>query len=235
MIGRFLNKLINDTHTRTSRYFNFGIQTLIVLSTLNFSVSTLPNLSEGVKTFTGYFEVFTVVVFSFEYIARIWAAEKKTNYIFSFFGVIDLLAIVPFYITTMGLNLAGIRIIRLLRLFRLLKIARYSRALYRIKEAFREIKIELIIFFFTAILMIYASAVGIYMFEHTAQPENFKSVFHSLWWAVATLTTVGYGDIFPVTIGGKIFTFFMLMIGLSIVATPTGLIASAFEGSMKDN
>ncbi len=77
--------------------------------------------------------------------------------------------------------------------------------------------------------MLYLSAVGIYYFEHQAQPEQFKSVFHGLWWALATLTTVGYGDVYPITVGGKLFTFLILMIGLGVVAIPTGLVASALS------
>ena len=83
------------------------------------------------------------------------------------------------------------------------------------------------VFLGIAVMLIYLSAVGIYYFEHDAQPDLFASVFHSLWWAVVTLTTVGYGDAFPVTLGGRIFTFAVLMAGLGIVAVPTGLLASA--------
>lgn len=179
------------------------------------------------------FNAVAVGIFTFEYIARVIASKKTTSYIFSFFGIIDLLAILPFYISAMGVNLAGIRVIRLLRLFRVLKLARYSKAMNRLKDAFIEVKSELVIFLFSSILLIYISAVGIYTFEHKVQPEVFKSVFHSMWWAVATLTTVGYGDVFPITMPGKIFTFIILMIGLGIIAVPTGLIASAFENSVK--
>jgi len=86
-----------------------------------------------------------------------------------------------------------------------------------------------------AMILLYLSAVGIYYFENAAQPEKFKSIFHSLWWALATLTTVGYGDIYPVTAGGQFFTFFVLMLGLGVVAVPTGLIASALSQARNEN
>lgn len=104
-------------------------------------------------------------------------------------------------------------------------------ALDHYRNAYNKVKSELLIFFTLTLIMIYLSAAGIYFFENPAQPENFSSIFTSLWWAVATLTTVGYGDIYPVTAGGRIFTFFILMIGLGIVAVPSGLIASGLSKS----
>jgi len=93
----------------------------------------------------------------------------------------------------------------------------------------------LILFIIATCFLLYLSAVGIYYFENSVQPEQFKSVFHSLWWAVSTLTTVGYGDVYPITVGGKIFTFFMLIIGLGIIAVPTGLIAAALTKVPKND
>jgi voltage-gated potassium channel len=95
------------------------------------------------------------------------------------------------------------------------------------------IKQELVLFFAVTIMLLYMGGVGIYYFENSAQPEAFSSIFHSLWWSLITLTTVGYGDIYPITVGGKIFTFFILMIGLGIVAVPTGLFASAVAKARK--
>lgn len=164
---------------------------------------------------------------------RLFVADRKRDYVFSFYGIVDLLAILPFYLT-LAIDLRAIRIIRLLRLFRLLKIARYSKAVDRYRIAFKEIKEELVIFFSATCFLIYVSAVGIYYFENTAQPEAFSSIFHSLWWAVATLTTVGYGDVYPITAGGKIFTFMILMVGLSVVAVPAGLLASALQDASRD-
>jgi voltage-gated potassium channel len=111
------------------------------------------------------------------------------------------------------------------------KIIRYSNAIKNFIKAFISIKEELILFLILSSFLLFLSAIGIYYFENPAQPEVFASIFHSLWWAVATLTTVGYGDIYPITIGGKIFTSGMLFIGLGIIAVPTGLIASALTKS----
>jgi voltage-gated potassium channel len=106
-------------------------------------------------------------------------------------------------------------------------MARYQKAMKRFKTAFSMAREEIVLFLFLTLILLYLSAVGIYYFEREAQPEEFASVFHSLWWAVATLTTVGYGDIYPITAGGKVFTFFMMIIGMGIIAVPAGLVASA--------
>ena len=113
------------------------------------------------------------------------------------------------------------------RLFRILKLVRYNDAFSHFFAAFARIRDELLLFLICTLMLIYLSATGIYFFENEAQPETFSSVFHSLWWAVATLTTVGYGDAYPITVGGRIFTFFILLIGLGIVSVPSGLLASS--------
>lgn len=133
------------------------------------------------------------------------------------------------------MDLRSLRILRMLRLFRLLKLARYNSAMQRFSNAFFIAKEELVLFGVVTVMLLYLSAVGIYYFENEAQPEQFKSIFHSFWWAIATLTTVGYGDVFPVTVGGRIFTFFILMIGLGIVAVPAGLLASALTKVRKED
>ena len=204
----------------------YVVQVLIVLSLISFSVETLPGLSENTTRLLQLFETISVIVFTVEYIARIMLARPPRSYAWSFFGVIDLLAIVPFYLS-LGMDFRSVRIFRMLRLFRMLKLARYSAALQRIQAAFSTAKEELILFGIVALMMLYLSAAGIYYFESEAQPEAFGSIFHCLWWGVVTLTTVGYGDVYPITVGGRIFTFCVLIIGLGIVAVPTGLIASA--------
>ena len=221
-----LKKIVEDNDTKAGRYFDLFIQALIILSLISFSIETLPNLDLITRKILWYFEVFSVAIFTIEYLLRIIVADSKFKFIFSFYGLIDLFAILPFYLST-GIDLRSLRVVRLMRLFRIFKLFRYSKAIRHFRLAFQNIKEELIIFLIATLFLLYISSIGIYYFEHDVQPEQFGSVFHCMWWAVATLTTVGYGDVYPVTVGGKVFTFFILMIGLGIVAVPTGLIASA--------
>lgn len=221
-----LKKIVEETDTKAGRLFDLFIQALIVISLITFSIETLPELSDFSRKILSIIEMSTVIIFSAEYLLRIVVADNKIKFIFSFYGLIDLLAILPFYIAK-GVDLRSIRIFRMFRLFRIFKIVRYSKAIQRLRQAFISVKEELVLFMIATVLLLYISAVGIYYFENAAQPENFKSVFDGLWWATATLTTVGYGDVYPITVGGKIFTFIILIIGLGVVAVPTGLVASA--------
>ncbi len=223
-----LKAIIEKSDTKTGRSFDLFIQFLIVISIISFSIETLPNLESTIRQRLATLETLTVAIFTLEYFLRVWVADKKPDYIFSFYGLIDLLAIVPFYVS-LGIDLRSLRIFRMLRLFRILKLVQYNKAIQRFYKAFFIAKEEIVLFGVTTVMLLFLSAVGIYYFENEAQPEQFKSVFHSFWWAITTLTTVGYGDAYPITLGGRIFTFFILMIGLGVVAAPAGLLASAFS------
>ena len=213
---------------KLSQKLELFIQALILFSLLTFSLETLPNLSEKERHWLYISEIVTIGIFTIEYLTRLILSKRKLSYIFSFFGIIDLIAFLPFYIG-LGIDLRSLRAVRFVRLLRLFKMARYSKALQRFHRAFIISKEEIILFFFSACIMLYLAGVGIYYCEHEAQPKVFASVFDGLWWAVATLTTVGYGDCYPVTAGGKIFTFFILLIGLGIISVPTGMVASALS------
>jgi voltage-gated potassium channel len=202
------------------------IQGLIVLTLVASAVETLPDLPLSAQAALYGFDVFSVAVFTVEYLVRISLAKPRRRYVFSFFGIIDLLAILPFYIG-LGVDTRAIRAFRLLRLLRLLKLARYSAAIQRFYTALSIAKEELVVYLSATLVLLYLSALGIYYFEHEAQPDKFRSVFDALWWAVATFTTVGYGDVYPITAGGRLFTFFVLLIGLGIISVPTGIIAAA--------
>lgn len=223
-----LQDIIDRPDTRAGKIFALSIQCLIALSMLSIAIETLPGLSAGTRQALRWFEIFSVAVFTIEYVLRIMVAERKLKFIFSFFGIVDLLAIVPFYLQT-GLDLRALRGFRLLRLFRLFKVVRYSRAAQRYHRAFVLGREELVLFGVTSLIVLYLASIGIYYFEYPVQPDVFSSVFHSLWWAVVTLTTVGYGDMVPVTIGGRFFTFIILVVGLGVIAVPTAVISSALS------
>ena len=221
-----VNQIIKNQQTKIGLYIDYLIQFLILLSIISFTVETLPGLDQKTIVLLNTFELVSVIIFSLEYLIRIYTSDKKLKFIFSFYGIIDLLAILPFYLS-FGFDLRSARILRFLRLFRIIKLVRYNKAISRFSVAFKMIKEELTMFSVVSLILIYISAVGIYYFENAVQPEAFSSIFSSLWWSVVTLTTVGYGDAVPITIGGRIFTFIILMIGLGIIAIPSGMISSA--------
>jgi voltage-gated potassium channel len=223
-----LKSVIEQRDNPGGRAFDLGVQVLILVSLVSFSIETLPDLGADAYRALNVLEAVLVGAFTIEYVLRLAVADSKVRYVFSFFGLVDLAAIVPFYLVT-GLDLRSLRAIRLLRLFRAFKLLRYSQAIQRFHLAFRSAREEIVLFFSAAMILLYLAAVGIYYFERAAQPDKFASIFDGLWWAVATLTTVGYGDVYPVTAGGKLFTFVILIVGLGIVAVPTGLLASALS------
>ncbi|MCY4641428.1 MAG: ion transporter [Gammaproteobacteria bacterium] len=226
---------VQDTDTRAGRMFDLTAMSLIGVSVITFSIETLPGLSSPVISALWTLEVVITLLFTIEYVLRISTAlpGKKFHYIFSFYGIIDLLAILPFYLA-LGIDLRSLRVIRLLRIFRVLKMGKYNKSAHRLARAIMVTKCELVIFLSATFMLVYLASVGIYYFENTHQPDVYRSIFDGLWWAVITLTTVGYGDMYPVTAGGKLFTFVILMCGLGIVAIPTGLIASAFSNIIEN-
>ena len=226
-----IKSVVEYNDNRLSKTFAFFIQFLILLSIVTFSVETIPDLSSKTIKTLHLIELISVIIFTAEYILRIYVADSKPKFIFSFFGIIDLLAILPFYLS-FGIDLRSLRALRFVRLFRLFKLARYNRAIKEFTSAVKVAKEQIVLFMFITFILIYLSAVGIYYFESEAQPEHFASIFDSLWWAIITLTTVGYGDVYPITVGGRVFTFCILLIGLGIVAIPTGIISSALMKSI---
>jgi voltage-gated potassium channel len=221
-----LREVIDGDHPRYGRPFEIFVYTLIFVSLISLAVETLPGLPDGWRVVLRWEEIVVVSIFSLEYVLRIWTAKHPARYVFSFWGFIDLIAIAPFYLG-LGADGRSFRSLRLLRVLRTMKLLRYHSAAERFRKTFFKIREELAIFGGLALITLFLSSVGIYYFEHDSQPEVFASIPHSLWWAAVTLTTVGYGDVYPVTLGGRVFTFFVLIIGLGIVAVPTGLFASA--------
>lgn len=215
--------LLDGKHPRHGGLVANGVHVLIVLSALAIAIETEPNVSAGLRAWLVGFEVFVVAIFALEYLVRLWASPHPLRYATSFWGIVDLMSVLP----AIALLTPEWQAVRALRLVRLLKLFRSSRALYRLVVALGQVRSELIAFGIIAALMLYVSAVGIYLFEHEAQPEVFTSIITSLWWALASFTTVGYGDMVPITPGGRLFTAFVLFIGLGIIAVPAAIVTTA--------
>ena len=193
------------------------------------------SIRKSYGSFFYYFELISIVIFSLEYIYRISYSfiEKgmkgSINYVFSFFGLIDLISILPFYLNQF-INLDGrfLRILRLFRLTRIFKFGRDSNSLKLFTKALISVKEQLLFTLFLSALTILFSASAIYYLENEAQPDKFSSITESVWWATISLATVGYGDVYPITVGGKIFATIISLVGIGVVAIPTGVISASF-------
>ena len=160
---------------------------------------------------------------------RLW---KK--YALSFYGIVDLLSVLPVFLPmVVGPNFAVIKTFRIFRVFRILKFGRYSKSMRLLGDTVHSIRYALLSTLFIASFIILFASACMYFLEHEAQPEAFPSIAATLWWAVATLTTVGYGDVYPVTSGGKLFASIVAMVGIGLVAIPTGLMSAAFVSNME--
>jgi voltage-gated potassium channel len=211
---------------------------LIFLNVVAVIASTVPELDRQYGQEFEAFNIFSVIIFSIEYLCRIWTCvelekstashtNKRIAYMFSPMALIDLLVILPFYL---GLFLTlDLRVLRVLRLLRIFKLGRYSRAMQMLLQAFRQEYKVLLASFSILLIMMVLAASGIYLIEHEIQPEKFGSIPAAMWWATTTLTTVGYGDVTPVTPLGKLFGGAITLLGMGMVAIPAGILASSFS------
>lgn len=212
---------------RIGKRFDIASQCLVILSIVTFMIETSIELPPHIMHIFDISEVVIIFLFCVEYIIRFYAAPNRLGFVFSMYGLIDLLAILPF-VLFLELDLRSVRALRLFRLFRIFRLARYTRVVEIFQEAIYNIKDELLIFCFATFLLLYVSSVGIFHCESEIQPESFGTMFQCFWWSVITLTTVGYGDAYPITALGKVFTSFIALMGIGIVAVPVGLITSSF-------
>jgi voltage-gated potassium channel len=224
---------------KPSQYVDMTLFILIILNIAAVCLESVKHIGDEYKLAFNAFEIFSVVIFSIEYLLRVWSAParndlgdspnliKRMKYIFSFTGLIDFLAIIPSILPYFfgGVDLRWLRVLRLLRL---LKISNYSSAL---EDFFSAIKADWRSFSAALYLMLIAlflSSALMYIAEHDSQPEKFSSIPETMWWGLITLTTVGYGDVSPVTPLGKIIGAFTAIMGVCTVALLTGIVASAF-------
>lgn len=227
-----------------SKLVDWTLMIAIFLSVLVVILETVPSLHTAHKELFFYAELILVKIFTLEYILRLWICNLKEEYQHPIKGrlkymmtplaIVDILAILPFYLPLIfTLEFVILRVLRLIRLLRMLKFLRYSNSIQAFRDVIRLKYEELtMVFILTGITLIFASSI-LYHFEHQAQPEKFSSIPASMWWGVATLTTVGYGDMYPVTSVGKFFASVIALMGVGLVALPAGILGSGFMTVMR--
>lgn len=230
----------SDGGTRLDTIINSFIVVMIIINTTAVILETVHSLYLNYFPVFKFIEYSSIIIFSIEYVLRVWSCtsieqykhpiQGRIKYILSIGAIIDLLSIIPFYLPLIiKYDLRFIRIFRLFRFFRFFKLGRYLNASRIISNVFKSKKEELgLAFVITLFLIIMASTV-MYYAEHEAQPDKFSSIPETMWWSVATLTTVGYGDEYPITGIGKFLTACISILGIGMFALPAGILASGFS------
>lgn len=247
MVKRRIFKILNsnDENDKLDVVVDRAILLLIILTTVSIVLESFKQLSERYAVFFRVFDVISVGIFTLEYILRIWTADlmypgsnrfvARIRYMFSFMAIIDLIAILPFYLPFLSLDLRFIRMVRAFRLFGIFKLSRYTKALSLISKVIKDTKHELMTTIFLLLFIVMVSSTMIYYLESEVQADKFPNIVASFWWAIATLTTVGYGDVFPITAAGKFLASIVAVSGIGFVALPTGIISTGFIEEVKSN
>ncbi|MCL2771950.1 MAG: ion transporter [Oscillospiraceae bacterium] len=247
-IKRRIFNIINhdENGNLASKIFDLFMIALIIVNVVTIIADTFSAIPIVFKNVFRAVDIFSLAIFTVEYILRLWTADllypssikykARLKYAFSFMSIVDLLSILPFYLPFIfPFDLRVLRMIRLLRLFRLFKINRYTDALRTVGNVIKKKAAPLISSFAVVFILMIIASVIMYNIECDAQPEVFQNAFSGIWWSIVTLTTVGYGDIYPVTVFGKILGAVIALLGIGLVAVPTGIISAGFIESVDND
>ena len=235
---RVYEALSGSPASKVAKVVSVSLMALILLNVLAVVAESVESIRLQYKDCLAGFEVFSVAVFNLEYVLRIWSCTSvprflhpftgRLRYLFTPLAIVDLLAILPAILMWTGVDLRVLRILRLVRMFRLAKLGRYSRTLQTMVNIVRHKREELALSVMLMLTMLVIASSLMYTVENAEQPEAFSSIPASMWWGITTLTTVGYGDVYPVTAAGKLLAAAISVIGIGLFALPAGIIASAF-------
>lgn len=220
-------EIIFETDTPAGKAFDIALVISVILSVVAVMLESVESLN---TVYFRYFEMaewFFTILFSIELALRLYCVENKAKYIFSFYGIIDVLSILPLYLTSIFPVMRSfgiIRAFRILRIFRILKLNRYMNASNSLSDALLASRPKIIVFL--GVTMTVVSIIGAVMYLIEGKSNGFTSIPKSIYWAIVTLTTVGYGDIVPQTVLGKILSSMLMIIGYGIIAVPTGLVSA---------
>ena len=231
-------------HNRVRKFIIYFIAVLILLNVIVVILETKYGLFIEYQPYFFVIDLFTVIVFSIEYILRIWVCVRdprysspltgRIRYAVSPLALVDLIAITPFYLPLIfPVELRLLRLLRLLRIFRVLKLGRYSSAFETFADVLKSKKEELIITLIMAVIILILASSALYVVEREAQPDKFASILDAMWWAVVTLATVGYGDVYPITPLGKFISSLVALSAIGLFALPAGILAAGFAESIQ--
>jgi voltage-gated potassium channel len=239
-------EIVGDKHW--DKIINIFIIALIILNVIAVMLETVSSLHEKYADLFRYFDVVSVIIFSIEYILRVWSSNHEEKYRGSFKGrlkymlspgaLVDLLAILPFYLhAIIGFDLRMLRILRLMRFFRLFRLTAYMKSAHMISNVFKkrinELALSLVLVIF--LIIIASSAVYFAEHQHVENKTKFTSIPATIWWAVVTLTTTGYGDMYPMTYVGKAMAMVIMLTGVAFFALPAGIITAGFLEEFRMN
>ena len=239
-----------DPEDRTSRFISFGIVGLIIVNVLAIVLESIPSLYEAYEITFFRLEIVSCIIFILEYVLRVWASvedpetledesgtqitngKRRINFMLKPLAIIDFLAFVPIFLQLLfpGVDLRFLRALRLLRVF---KLTRYFQSFEMILEVLHDEWRSLAGTVFIMLVILVIAACGLYYIERDIQPDKFGSIPEAMWWAMAALTTVGYGDAYPITPIGKIIGSIVTLLGIGMVALPSGILASSFSERMR--
>ena len=243
---RAYNLIRDDGRSSRSGFIFEGfIIFLICLSVITIILETMQGLSESVLIAIYYIEIFTVLIFTVEYVLRLWTADHRypglkfgtaqIKYIVSFMAIIDLLAILPFYLPFfIAMDLRVLRMFRLFRLFRLLKVSRYTDAISTLGGVLKKKTSQLITSVFVLLVLMIMASILMFSMEHEAQPYVFENALSGLWWSISTLTRTGFGNLHPITPMGRLLGALVSVLGIGLLAVPTGIISSGLLENMSN-
>lgn len=230
--------LAGNEPTAAARSVRLSLGALIVLNVVAIVLESVPDLAERYAGLFASLETFSVVVFSVEYAARLWIAPEQPQFAHAIRGrlgwmvtpvaLIDLAAVLPSLLSATGVDLRVLRVLRLSRLVRIAKLGRYSIAAQTLQQVLRSKAPDLIALLVLLMVLLVVASAGMFQLEHDAQPQTFSIIPATMWWGIITLTTIGYGDMAPVTALGRVLGGVIAIIGIGMFALPAGLLGAAF-------
>ncbi|MHA7058967.1 ion transporter [Aquimarina sp. M1] len=229
-----LHEIIYEADTPLGKFFDVILLILILLSIIFVMMESVKGLAERTYDFLYYSEWVITIFFTFEYIARVISMKKPFKYIFSFYGIIDLVSTIPLYLSFFMIGssaLLTVRALRLLRVFRILKISRYIGESNKLAKAIKDSRAKILVFLFAVVVVCIIAGTLMYIIE--GEESGFKSIPISVYWCIVTLTTVGYGDIAPVTPVGQLLAALIMIMGYGIIAVPTGIVSAEYAAGQK--